>query len=246
MPRSAHNCTTSYSCRRTRRWTSATTLGSTKDSRRGARSQWRLNGDVSAELSSFELVCDNEVQSRTPVDERWRSRARESTSTPAPMPLGATSKGKDKGERPPPQSPQTETQQPSKPKAKAKSLTAPEKECFCCKNKWRVNEGCNGGKAATGGGAGKSASGSITPQQGALPRIEKSMSMSSLLATPLNDDAWTRTHRKGHIDLSDLGSTAPWLRLYSLPGSQRRVMIDNCAGTSVFPTMCDLSDSLET
>ena len=39
----------------------------------------------------------------------------------------------------------------------------------------------------------------------------------------------------GHVEQPGAGYTAPWLRLTSLPGRQRRIMIDNCVGASVFP-----------
>ena len=38
-----------------------------------------------------------------------------------------------------------------------------------------------------------------------------------------------------HIEQPDVGSTAMKLGQDSLPGGQRRVMTDNCAGASVFP-----------
>ena len=100
--------------------------------------------------------------------------------------------------------------------------------------------------ATTGADAGQSASNTITPQLGALPRVERSMSMSFFLATPLNHDTWTRTHREGQMEQPDVGCTVPWLTLNSLSGGQPRVMIDNCAGASVFLrgiTMCNLSGS---
>ena len=50
--------------------------------------------------------------------------------------------------------------------------------------------------ATTAAGAGQSASNMITPQIGALPRHEQYTSKSFFFATPLNDDAWARTHRK--------------------------------------------------
>ena len=172
----------------------------------------------------------------------------------APTQLGATQKGKGKCKEqekgkpkatPPP--PPTVTASRTATTFQAKGTG---KESYC--NRERVlllqeERACEGGLpqtaegSSTGGRAAsdwsrarQSASNTITPQLGALPRVENSMSMNFLLATPLYADAWTRTHHKGYIEQSDAGSTPPWLKLNSLPGGQCRVMIDCCAGASVF------------
>ena len=154
---------------------------------------------------------------------------------PAPMQLGATQKGKGKEKGKPKatppsprQSPQGETRQTSKPKAKRSRVPVQRRKILPLQEE-RACEGgltqtaqgsCIGGRrpvdATTGADSGLSARNTITPQLGALPRVEQSMSMSFLfLATPLNDDAWTRTHSKGHIG------------------------IDNCAAATVFPRRYD-------
>ena len=58
--------------------------------------------------------------------------------------------------------------------------------------------------------------------------------MSFFLATPRNEDAWFHTHRQRHVAQPNAGGTAPWLSLNSLPGGQRRVVMDNLSQARVF------------
>ena len=128
------------------RWTSATTLESTKDSRRGGSSQWepklvsryvalllqllslQFGVDISAKLSSFEHLIRNTARLDSWIETRTRKslkpHARSSTSTHSQHQCKPMGKGKVKGKAtapPPPPSPPAETRQPSNAQAKAKS-----------------------------------------------------------------------------------------------------------------------------
>ena len=73
--------------------------------------------------------------------------------------------------------------------------------------------------AAATADLGQTANNTATPQLGALPRVDP---MSFLLDTLLY------AHRKEHVNQSDAGGSAPWLRLSRLPGQPCHVMMDIC------------------
>ena len=101
--------------------------------------------------------------------------------------------------------------------------------------------------------AGQSARDTITAQLGALPRVERSMSMSFILATPLNGDVWTRTHPRStsnhRMRVAPLRGSDSTVSLEVSAVSCRQLRCSKCFFPRVLrqrsrrPPMCSLSRS---